>query len=402
MIHSKAVRHSRTVLVAVTAVVLFATAACSSSGSKTTSSPPSSPPASASGESTSGDYTATAQAAVDAAYKGLYTKPTAGGPKAQKGKNIWVVPCSSALFGCSQPAASIQQAAKVLDWKVTIADGKASPAGYSAAINQAVAAHADGIITIAIDCPAAKSALQKAKNAKIPTVGVFDYDCNDPKAGGGPSLYSATINSNGTPAQFGAQWGKLKADYAIAATKGKAQAVVITHSDFIVTQYEDAAYKAEFAKCSGCKILKIVDITGQQLGNPTQTGQTVATALQQYPNANVLDAPDDTTTAEITQAVTAAHRSNLVVVAGEGYPTTLAAIKKGVVTAAAGVPGGWLGWEGADAMNRVLAGQPKIPNQGASFQMIDKTHGLPASTSEPFTPTIDYTAAFTANWTATG
>jgi ribose transport system substrate-binding protein len=121
--------------------------------------------------------------------------------------------------------------------------------------------------------------------------------------------------------------------------------------------------------------------------------------LQQHPEATVLDAPDDTTMAEISQAVTAAHRSNLVVVAGEGYPSTLALIKTGVVTAAAGVPAGWLGWSGADAMNRVLAGQTTIPNQGASFQMIDAGHGMPSSTSEPFEPSIDYKAAFTANWT---
>ncbi|AEH10654.1 ABC-type sugar transport system periplasmic component-like protein [Candidatus Protofrankia datiscae] len=395
MIHLRAVRRSTSgMLAAVTAVALVAAAGCSSSG-------PDLPDATGGGAaSASGDgYTATAREAVDAAYKGLYSAPAKGGPSAQKGKNIWVIPCSSALFGCSEPAAAIQEAGRVLDWKVTTADGKASPAGYTAAINQAVAAHADGIITIAIDCPPARAGLQAAKNARIPTVAVWAYDCDDPKAGGGASLYSATINSSGTPAQFGTRWGTLKADYAIAATGGRAKVLLITHPDFVVTQYEEAGYREELARCGGCQIVDTVDITGQDLGNPATTAQKVATALQKHPEANVVDAPDDTTMAEISQVITARQNSDLVVVTGEGYPSTVALIRKKVVTAAGGVPANWLGWEGADAMNRVLAGETTIPNQGASFQIIDAEHGLPASDSQSWTPSVDYRAAFTANWT---
>ncbi|HEY3737511.1 MAG TPA: substrate-binding domain-containing protein [Jatrophihabitans sp.] len=396
-------KHSKLGMLVVTAAVALVAAGCSSSGSGSSGSIPPTSPAVATSQSTTasaaGDYTPTAQAAIDAAYKGLYSEPTKGGPTAQKNKNIWVVPCSSALFGCSQPAAAIQEAAKVLGWKVTIADGKASPAGYTAAINQAVAAHADGIITVAIDCPPAKAGLQAAKKANIPTVAVWAYDCNDPKAGGGESLYSATINSSGTPAEFGAKWGTLKADYAITATGGKAKVLLITHSDFVVTQYEDAAYKDEIAKSSGSQIVETVDITGQDLGAPATTAQKVATALQQHPEANVVDAPDDTTMAEISQVITSSHRTDLVVVAGEGYPSTLALIQKKVVTAAVGVPANWLGWEGADAMNRVLAGQMTIPNQGASFQIVDADHGMPTSIDQPWAPSVDYKATFTANWT---
>jgi ribose transport system substrate-binding protein len=384
-------RRSKVALVAVVASVALLAAGCSSSdssGGGDTSQ--------ASGSSD--DYTATAQKTVDAAYKGLYSKPTAGGPKAQKGKTIWVVPCSTALFGCSEPAAAVQEAAKTLGWTVKIADGKASPAGYTAAINQAVAAKADGIITVAIDCAAAKSALAAAKTAGIPTVSVFAYDCDDPKGGASESLYSAVINSSGTPAEFGTKWGELKAAYAIAKTNGKAKVLLITHPDFIVTQYETAGYKSELAKSKGSEIVDTVDITGADLGNPAGTAQKVATALQQHPEANVVDVPDDTTMAQVSQAITAARIPDLLVVAGEGYPSTLALIKKKVVTAAGGVPANWLGWEGADAMNRVLAGETEIPNQGASFQLIDAENGLPSDADKPWVPSIDYKAAFISNW----
>ncbi|CAN5648748.1 hypothetical protein BH11ACT8_BH11ACT8_02200 [soil metagenome] len=395
MSHSQHTKHLKMgVLIATAFLIPSALAGCSAESDAGDNS--------GGGGTTSGgdDYTADAQSAVDAAYKGLYSEPTKGGPATQGGKNIWVIPCSTALFGCSEPAAAVEEAAKELDWKVTVADGKASPAGYNAAINQAVAAGADGIITVAIDCPAAKAGLEAARDADIPTVAVWAYDCDDPKAGGGEAVYSATINSSGTPAEFGTDWGKLKADYAISATDGAAKVILVTHPDFIVTQYETDGYKEQIAKCGGCEIVATVDITGADLGNPAGTAQKVATAMQQHPEATVLDLPDDTTMAEVAQVVGASKRDDLVVVAGEGYPSTVAMIHDGIVTAAAGVPANWLGWSGADAMNRVLAGETDIPDQGASFQMIDADNGLPESKDASWVPSVDYKAAFVANWTA--
>jgi ribose transport system substrate-binding protein len=387
-------KHALTNTLAAALALPIVLAGCSSSaGSAKTNN------AGAAGGGSSSDYTATATAAVEAAYRGLYTEPAQSSAPAQKGKSIWVVSCAQALPGCAEPTAGVQEAANALGWQVTVVDGKANPAGYSAAIHQAIAAKADGIIGVAIDCPYAKSALQDAKNAKIPTVGVYAYDCNDPKAGGGSALYTATVNTNGTPAEFGAKWGKLKADYAIMATKGSAKIIQLTHPDFLITQYQYAGYTQELAKCGSCKVVDKVDITAQDLGSPATTAQKAATALQQHPEANVLEVPDDTTVAEIAQAVKAAHRPGLVVVAGEGYPSTFDFISNKVVTAAVAIPANWLGWSGADAMNRVLAGQTSIPNQGVSFQIIDRDHGLPAA-GKGWMPSIDYKAAFTKSWGA--
>jgi ribose transport system substrate-binding protein len=342
-------------------------------------------------------YVAEATAAVEAAYQGLYTAPPASGPTAQKGKEIWVVSCFQALPGCAEPTAGVQEAGKVLGWHVTVVDGKADPSGYTAAIRQAVAAHADGIIGIAIDCAYAKAALQEAKGAGIPTVGVYTYDCNDPKVDAGGSLYTALINSNGTPGEFGARWGRLRADYAIKATDGNAHIIQLTHPDFVVTQYQDEAFRNEIAKCSGCDIVGGAAITAADLGDPATAAQKVSTVLQQYPNANVLQVPSDTLLLEAAQAIKAANRKGLVVIGGEGYAATLELVRSGVASVAVAIPTNWLGWSGADAMNRVLAGETKIPNEGADFQIIDKDHGLP-SAGKGWTPSLDYKAAFTQAW----
>lgn len=380
----------RAAAVAVVALSLLA-AGCSSESENANAA------AAVEGNAAGSGYSAEASKAVQQAYDGLYTEPTADGPAAQKGKNIWVVSCSQALPGCSEPAAGIEEAAKALDWNVTVVDGQATPAGYNSAIRQAVAAKADGIIGVAIDCAYATAALQDAKNAKIPTVGVYAYDCDDPKVNGGEALYSALINNNGTPGEFGALWGKLKAQYAAAATSGEAKIIQLTHPEFLVTQYEVEGYNAEIAKCSTCEVVATVEITAQDLGSPATTAQKVATVLQQHPEANVLEVPDDTTLALSAQAITAANRSNLTVVGGEGYPSTFDLIREGVVTSAVAIPANWLGWSGADAMNRVLAGQPEIPNQGVSFQIIDAEHGLPPA-GKGWTPSVDYKASFTRSW----
>ena len=349
------------------------------------------------GGSTDASVVTEATDAIEAAYKGLYTEPTEGGPKAQTGKDVWVISCFQALPGCSEPTAGVVEAAKELGWTTKVADGGATPAGYDTAIRQAIAAKPDGIITVAIDCPSAKSALQAAKDAKIPTVGVYAYDCDDPKADAGPALYTALINSNGTPADFGTRWGKLRAQYAIKATEGKAQIIQTTHPDFLISKYEDGEFAKEIEKCGGCEIVSTLPISAADLGDPATTAQKIATVLQQYPTANVLQVSSDTLLLEVAQAIKAANRKDLVVIGGEGYAATLDLVRSGVASVAVAIPANWLGWEGADALNRVLAGETEIPNQGANFQVIDADNGLPGE-GEGWTPSVDYKAAFIKNW----
>ncbi len=387
------------------AVVALVLAACSSSGksggtSGTTGST-TSPVTSGSASTGSGDTSsivADAKKVVEQGYAGLYTKP-ADGPAAQKGKNVWIVSCTQLAPSCAGAAVGVQEAAKVLGWKTTVVDGKGTPAGYTTAVRQAIVAHADGIVTIGLDCNA-KSALEDAKKANIPTVGVFAYDCNDPALNAGPSVYSAMINNNGTSADFGTLWGKLRADYAIAATNGKAKVIELKETDFALGIYEDKGFTSEMAKCSGCSIVAKLEIPVGDLGTPV-AAQKVATVLQQHPEATVLQVASDTLLGVTAQAIKTAKQSrpDLVVIGGEGYGSTLDLVRSGVATVCVAIPTNWLGWSGADAMNRLFAGETTIPNEGASFQLIDKDHGLPAKSGDGWTPHVDYKAAFTQIWT---
>jgi ribose transport system substrate-binding protein len=369
----------------------------SSSGGGSTQSDPGTGLASA---TTSGDgYLAEAQAAVKKAESenGTYVLPE-GGPTAQKGKSVYVVACGLSAEACAQPAKSVQEAAKTLDWKVTIVDGKFSPAGYDAGIRQAIAAKADGIIVVAIDCSNAKGALQAAKAANIPVVGVYAYDCSDPMVGG-QSLFSATIDSNGPPDKWALDNAKLRAQYAVAASDGKAKAISLDQPEFLVAKYWTKGFADEFKKCADCELVASVPFTASDLGSGNAP-QKLATVLLQHPDADTLFVTSDALLQAVLPAIRRSTNKNLRIIANEGFSATQQLIREGTVEAAVGIYSPWMGWSGADAMNRVFAGDTDIPNEGLGYHLITKDNVPPAG--QVWKPTLDYETAFKDIWTGKG
>jgi len=387
-------------LTSVTACLIaaaFALASCGSNDSST-SAPPATTTNAAPDTTTTApagdDYTAVAAAAVEAAYLGLSTDPPTGGPGVPNGqvKDIIIIPCGTEIAGCNNSAQAAADGAKALGWNVKIVTGGLSPANYNAAINQAVVAGADAIITVGIDCPNAIDGLTAAKKAGVVVVGTFSFDCDDPKVNAGPSLYSATMNPDPV------LWGRLRAQTAIAATGGKARVIQVIQPEFTYTQYADKAFSDEMAKCSGCTIVGTLDITGADLGDAAITGQKIATALQQYPDANVLQTSTDSVLLQAAQAIRADGRADLFVIGGEGFPEVLDLVREGVADVAIGMPTKWFGWAAMDIVWRKLGGATDLPDEGASYQIINLTHGLPGTPATPWVPSIDFEALYTKNW----
>lgn len=375
-------------------VVMVGLAACGSSKSSSSASAGSGS-SSGSSSSGSGGYTATAQKLVDAAYTGTYRQPPASGPKAQKGKSVWVISCSQALPGCARPTTAIQQAGKTLGWNVTVFDGKYNVPSFNVGIKQALAAHANAIITVAMDCPIIKEGLLAAQAAHVPTVGLYSYDCSNPAYGGGQKLFTAEMNYGQPDTQFFKQWGSLHSDYAIAKTGGKAKVVIFLGPEFQTTKDEVDGMTSELAKCSGCSVVAKVALPATSLATGT-AAQTVATTLQQNPSANVVMYSYDAQLFATAQALKRLQRSDLMVIGGEGYFLDL--IRNGPETAGVTTNAEWMGYAGADTANRLIAGETTIPDSGWGFQIVDKSHNLPAS-GIVIKPPIDYVAAFDKVWT---
>lgn len=379
-------------------------AACGSSNSSSTSTPAATvkPAANTTTTATGADGVAAAQSAVDAAVKGLYRDP-APGPAAQKGKNVWIVTCGMVVPGCSAPALGAQEAAKSLGWKTTIADGKITPAGYTAALKQALAAKPDGIIAIAMDCTNAKAAYQQVHDAGIPLIGVYQFDCNDPSVGG-PKLFTSPINTGtgadtaGTAKWF-QSWGKLHADYMIAKTNGKAKVVAFTHPEFLLQTNEDKGFFDELKTCPGCTVVEKTSIPITDLAGPAAP-QKVAASLQKHSEANAVYFPSDTLLGVSAQVLrTTGRSSQLTVVGGEGYPNTQQMLKDGTADALVGNPAAWLGWCGADGLNRILAKQP-VADCGIDFQILTKDNvaSLETGPKKQWEPSIDFQSAFKQMW----
>ena len=55
------------------------------------------------------------------------------------------------------------EAAKAIGWKATVYDAALNPSMYAPLVDQAIAAHVNGIILDAIDCDTVRGPLEQAK-----------------------------------------------------------------------------------------------------------------------------------------------------------------------------------------------------------------------------------------------
>jgi ribose transport system substrate-binding protein len=330
--------------------------------------------------SRSQDIVAQAKATIAKYYKpsDAIGKPKST-PKPKKNQNIWIISCDQTLTGCSLPAASIKKAAAVLGWHVTIFDGHSNPAEYANGVSQAVAAHANAIVLDSTDCNFAKGPLQQAKKAGIIIYGYDVIDCSDPGEGGGPRILDYTGLPTGykTYPQFIRDWGKLKADYVIAKTNGKAHVITWSEKDILSINYEGQAIVNEFKKCGGCKIDANVDFTLADFAN-NGVFQKFQTALTQHPDANATASLYDVTIlAAIAPALKAAGRTgDFLVAGGEGYPPNIQLIRDGTgQNCAFAIDINDVGYPTVDNLIRLIDHKPVV-DEHVGILLIDKQHNL--------------------------
>jgi len=323
-------------------------------------------------------------------------------PKPKRNQSIWVISCDQTLTGCSLPAASIKKAAAVLGWKVTIFDGHSNPAEYANGVSQAVAAHANAIVLDSTDCNFAKAPLQQAKKQHIVIYGYDVIDCSDPGEGGGPHILDYTGLPTGykTYPQFIRDWGKLKADYVIAKTNGKAHVITWSEKDILSINYEGQAIVNEFKKCPGCKIDGNVDFTLADFAN-NGVFQKFQTALTQHPDANATASLYDVTIlAAISPALKAAGRTgDFLVAGGEGYPPNIQLIRDdGGQNCAFAIDINDVGYPTIDNLIRLLD-HKRVVDEHVGILLIDKQHNLnKIPSSNLYNGFFPYASYYTKLW----
>jgi ribose transport system substrate-binding protein len=341
-----------------------------------------------------------AQAVVDADYQGNFLPVPTAGPTAVRGKNVWLISCGEAFQACADHTKSFRRAADALGWKLTVADSKADPSVAAAAIQQAIAAKADLIAIIAVDCAGIKNALLQAKDAGIPVVASFAADCNESGKNDQP-LFTASVKVKGENSilDLYERWGADKADYIIAKSNGKAKVIDVANVDQLVQVHNEIGFRREMTKCTTCSIVDRVKFSFSQV--PTGLEQKLSAALLQHPEATAVYIPlDALMSLGAGNALKQAPNRNLIIIGGECLDPNLTLIKQGQQTACLGWTFKWFAWSLADVANRILAGQAPsdIPNEGSGWLLIDKDHNFPASGT--FTPPVDYESEYKKVWGA--
>jgi ribose transport system substrate-binding protein len=341
--------------------------------------------------------------ALQADYKGHFTAPPTTAPAHKKGVNLWIISCGQASEGCSQPVANAKEAAGLLGWKATVFDGNFGIGdAYNNGIRQAIADHAQAIITIGVNCNQAKSGYQAAKAAGVAVVGADSYDCTDPQVNDGSNLFSATVKF--TP-QFPSagdneyEAGVAKPDWIIVHTKGQAKVIDTSFAGLTGGVYLNQGFVHEMAKCKTCQILKTISFSPQDTSDGTLK-QEFASALAQYPQANAAINISDGIIIQdgFAQAIQSAGRTKTLALVGtEGYAPNIGLIRNQDGEAAdTPFDSNWLAWGAVDTVIRVLDHQPAV-YEGMGVQVIDRTHGLPA-TGQNYSAPVNYQELYKKAW----
>ncbi|WPB95976.1 sugar ABC transporter substrate-binding protein [Streptomyces malaysiensis] len=355
------------------------------------------------GGTTSEDVLATARKTTKANLAGTDRALPAHGPKAQKGKKVWAIACSTVAPGCSMPAKGLADAGKALGWKVTIADGKLDPSVYNAQIRAAAAAKADALVLFGIDCAPVKGAIEAARKSGTKVFAANALDCDDTYAAGrGKALFDGELvwgPDNTDYATFTDTYvGPGQADWVIAKTEGKANIIQLRQDDSPGTRHIGESAHKRFEDCGGCTVTT-VSYTGADLAAGKLQGK-VSAALQKAPKANVVTVPVDAAislgVASAVQQARAGGRE-ILLVGQEGVPASVKLVKSGVQSFALGRPWRWTGWATADGVNRMFAGE-KAVDAGFGFGSMDADHRPKADVYDGNAPSAPYVGNYKRIW----
>lgn len=334
-------------------------------------------------------------AAVEAAYVGTNENPPTSGPTPLKDVNLWVVSCSAQVVGCQSAAEGAIAAGKLLGWDVTVADGNFNIAdGYGSAMRQAIAAKANAIVLVGMDCNQAAGGMQAAADAGIPVIGDYSFDC---KSG---AKFTDTVKMTSKYPEISdwlKAWGAAKADWLIQATNAKAQVIHSLATDSPTLYLPEQGFEAELAaKCPDCKIVETISYSNQDLTSGAYK-QKFSAALVAHPEANAVAVSLDALllAGNIPAAIASTGRK-MTVVGGEGLPPVVEMVKAGAVGAEVGFDTPWQGYAIVDTVNRVLQGEPSVP-QGIGWQIFDAKRNLPTNPAG-YTTSVDYVSGYKKLW----
>ena len=328
-------------------------------------------------------------------YDGTYKEPEAPAIKPPADKNVWVVSSGLGIEYSVRLTEAVKEAGASLGWKVHVYDAKFDPNQMLTGVQQAVVAHADGIIAGTIDCSIVTNAAKQAAEAGIPIVGVETQDCN-------PGLYDHVVSYAGKESldDWLMEFGKAQAAWVIAQTKGEAKAVVNTETDSAATRTMSSGVTAQFKECPTCAIVDDATFVAADFGPKLQ--EKIQQGLTKHPDANAFIPSFDAAMTQSggAQAVKSTGRlAQLAIAGGEGSAAGIEQIRSGQgMEMCVGQSAEWEAYSALDALARIfLDRDPSEADTGNGLQICDKDHNLPAK-GKTFTPPVDFAKSYLELW----
>ena len=321
-----------------------------------------------------------------------YGQPQSSGPAPREGKKIWVLSCLESAETCSTPAHATVEAAESLGWDVTLYDTRSEPARIAEAVRQAIAAGADGLTVWGLDCEQiGPQPLRELDEAGIMVSAAESQDCD-------PPFFDAVVSySEGEYEEWFRAFGEAQATALVAATEGKAKVILFDAVDIPSLAFPRDGFTEKLAGCPECEIVETVGYTVADLGPKLE--QKAQQALAKHPEANAVYVNTDTPLiAGVRTALKASGRADeVVVVAAEGQPWTMADLRAGLPVVGVGGAHAWEGHQIVDNLVRLFAGEEPV-SSGIGLQVYDAEHNVPSDVNAAFVPPVDWRAAYSKRW----
>lgn len=298
-----------------------------------------------------------------------------------RGKTIFNIPNSSAVpyvQAVDEESAAVAQRYGATWVEYT---NQGTPTEHSAGIDQAINRGADVIVLAqGINVDLIVPALQRAKAAGIPVVVTHTLQNGDTFSAQTADLVTAQVTAPFDEA------AALIANWAIADSQGKANAVLLTADEVPPSKGMIESMEATFSKnCPACTV-KVVNVPVTDWA--TKISGEVQTALQSDPGVGYVLPVYDSMSLYAQQGITAAGKTGQVQMASfNGTPDVLKLIQDGDVMAMdVGENISWLAWSTLDQVGRVLTGSPlvadgdeKTPLKVFTDENVDLTGKPPAA-----------------------
>ena len=263
-----------------------------------------------------------------------------------KGKHVWIITSTMTVPFVATIAHGVEAAAKVAGIETTLFDGKGDVSEWNRGMTEAVAEHANGVVTVGASPELMKGPTAEALKANIPVVDAVTADKTAPLVPGTFSHVSISFYHS----------GHLQADEAITKLGGKAHVLIFGDNEFPGEVSRVEGMHKEFStRCPDCT----ATVQDTQVGNlGVRLGQLAQTLLRRSPDINMVLPTYDAQAIYIVPAIKSANFDRTIEVIGaDAVPSNLDWIRQGNIQIAdVGEPETWLGWAALDEVARGMLG----------------------------------------------